>query len=41
MQGQIGHVKDIELYLESNGRPLMNFKQLCVTESYLDFAKGL
>lgn len=30
MQGQVGHVKDIGLDLEGNGRPLMNFRQLCV-----------
>lgn len=30
-----------KFYLESNGRPSMHFKQLCVTESFLDFVKDL
>lgn len=43
MQGQVGHVKDIGLDLEGNGRPLMNFRQLCVCvcESYLESVKDL
>lgn len=35
MQGQVGHVKDIGLDLEGNGRPLMNFRQLCVCVSHI------
>lgn len=30
-----GHLRMEDL--ESNGRPLMDFKQLCVTESFLEF----
>ena len=34
-----GLAQDLDLYLKSNGKPLMPFKQLCVTESYSDFVE--